>query len=298
MEWHPLSKRYRMMTQAEYAVLLADIKANGLLEPIVLLDGQILDGRNRYKACLEAGVEPRFIDYTGPLKPKAFVDAKNDARRHLSLEERLKDVRDKLIEEPGKSDRAIAEETQTHRATVKKEREKLEESGAIPQTEARTGKDKKTRQVPDEKNSTGTNVPVETERPAGQVSERKRHTQKKDPLKDETGADVPDHLRDVFGDPWLRDLKEIIDGMSGQISSARVSGSLRGKSQAYSSFLKAGEILIALSDADKLLDLAESMIRAGTPYAVHQACNGIGCDDCRKAGWVPLWRHKELEGGA
>ena len=51
MKTHPAADLFPMMTDAELTELAADIKANGLLNPVVLLDGQILDGRNRLRAC-------------------------------------------------------------------------------------------------------------------------------------------------------------------------------------------------------------------------------------------------------
>ncbi len=67
----------------EFNDLAADIAAHGLREPIVLYDGAILDGRNRYAACLSAGVAPRFVEYDGD-DALAFVLSLNLHRRHLN----------------------------------------------------------------------------------------------------------------------------------------------------------------------------------------------------------------------
>ena len=80
---HPLAMLIPPMSADELEKLTTDIAANGLLEPIVLLDGQILDGRHRYQACLAAGVEPKFVEFTGA-DPIAFVLSKNLHRRHLT----------------------------------------------------------------------------------------------------------------------------------------------------------------------------------------------------------------------
>lgn len=79
-----------MMNPVELEALIKSVKEIGLLEDIVLLEGQILDGRNRYKACLTAGVAPRTETYNpavhGP-SPVKFAAAKNLPRRHLSASE-------------------------------------------------------------------------------------------------------------------------------------------------------------------------------------------------------------------
>jgi hypothetical protein len=80
---HELSLAFPEMAPDQYKRHADDVKANGLHHAIVLFEGQILDGRHRYRACLEAGIEPRFVEFTGA-DPVAYVTSENGARRHLS----------------------------------------------------------------------------------------------------------------------------------------------------------------------------------------------------------------------
>lgn len=84
---HPLCGIIPAPDAEDYARLAVDIKANGLLEPITLYEGKVLDGRSRYRACQELGVAPRFGEYPGA-DPLGFVLAKNLSRRHLTASQK------------------------------------------------------------------------------------------------------------------------------------------------------------------------------------------------------------------
>jgi hypothetical protein len=86
LSFHDAAGIFPMMDAARYAELVADIGTNGLVHPIVLCDGKILDGRNRYRACLEAKVEPKFIDFAG--NPFDYAWSANAQRRDLVAEQR------------------------------------------------------------------------------------------------------------------------------------------------------------------------------------------------------------------
>ena len=82
---HPDAKLFPLMSYDELKVLAADIEANGLLEPIARYEGKILDGRNRVRACVIAGVEPVYFDVDlGGQRPIEYVLSKNLRRRQLT----------------------------------------------------------------------------------------------------------------------------------------------------------------------------------------------------------------------
>jgi len=84
---HPIADIFPPMSAEEYAALVQDIRERGLLEPIWLYDGQVLDGRHRSRACQELGIEPETREYTGD-DPLGFVVSLNLKRRHLSESQR------------------------------------------------------------------------------------------------------------------------------------------------------------------------------------------------------------------
>ena len=84
---HPAADIFPAMNDADYAALKADIKVNGLHEPLWIYDGMLLDGRNRLRACQELGIEPDTRDYTGD-NPVGFVVSLNVHRRHLDTSQR------------------------------------------------------------------------------------------------------------------------------------------------------------------------------------------------------------------
>lgn len=87
MNFHPLSNIFPLMEGREFEELKSDIKEHGLREAVVAHDGMILDGRNRYRACHELGIEPETKDFTGN-DPAAFVVSLNLYRRHLNESQR------------------------------------------------------------------------------------------------------------------------------------------------------------------------------------------------------------------
>jgi len=87
LRFHDLANIFPLIEGEEFDAFVADIKAHGLHEPIWLYQGKILDGRNRYRACMAVGIECRSVPYTGN-DPLGFVISRNLKRRHLNESQR------------------------------------------------------------------------------------------------------------------------------------------------------------------------------------------------------------------
>ena len=88
---HPAAELFPMMPEQELNELADDIKARGLINPILLdAEGRMIDGRNRWEACKLAGVEPTFETMNGKAAADAIglVVSLNVKRRNLSSSQR------------------------------------------------------------------------------------------------------------------------------------------------------------------------------------------------------------------
>jgi ParB-like chromosome segregation protein Spo0J len=95
-QYHDLANLFPMFEpdSKEFAELADDIQKHGQVEPCVLFQGKIIDGRNRYEACRAAGILTRFVRGEAEhglgvsISPLAWVLSKNLHRRHLNESQR------------------------------------------------------------------------------------------------------------------------------------------------------------------------------------------------------------------
>jgi ParB-like nuclease domain len=120
---HPAAAIFPMMTDDEIAEVAEDIKANGLVHPIVLgnwIDEEgeqhgLVDGRNRLRACQLAEVTPRFVELPDGQDAYAYIISVNIARRHLTKGQQAMAVA-MVFPEPSKAhsrQRGLVSETKT-----------------------------------------------------------------------------------------------------------------------------------------------------------------------------------------
>lgn len=85
---HPAAELFPLLEGAEFEQLVNDIREHGQREPIIVHDGMILDGRNRWRACEQLGIEPAVERWDGTGTPEQFVISRNIMRRHLTSSQR------------------------------------------------------------------------------------------------------------------------------------------------------------------------------------------------------------------
>lgn len=80
---HPAADIFPMLDEDAYQRLKADIEENGMKEPLVYYQGQLVDGRNRLRACKELRIDPSECELEEDEDPVAFVLSANLHRRQL-----------------------------------------------------------------------------------------------------------------------------------------------------------------------------------------------------------------------
>ena len=81
---HPLAEELPMMKSHEVTALGQNMVRFGQHDTIDLYEGMILDGRNRYYACKEFDITPRYRYLPQGTEPAQYVESKNYNRRHLT----------------------------------------------------------------------------------------------------------------------------------------------------------------------------------------------------------------------
>jgi hypothetical protein len=88
LPFHPVANLFPMMDEKDFEELKADIAAHGQREPIWTYQAQIIDGRNRARACEALGIEPKLREWDGQGSLAAFIASLNLCRRHLNNSQR------------------------------------------------------------------------------------------------------------------------------------------------------------------------------------------------------------------
>lgn len=90
LEAHPATRCIPSMTEAERIALQADIKGKGQRDSIKVVEGMIIDGRERYRICRELGISPKveFIDLPDGMTATDLVMGFNFHRRNLTESQR------------------------------------------------------------------------------------------------------------------------------------------------------------------------------------------------------------------
>jgi hypothetical protein len=109
---HELANLLPMIEGSKFAELKEDIRKNGILEPIKLFEGRILDGRNRYKAAREIAhkfTAANFEEFSGSYaEAESYVFSTNFLRRQLTNAQKNDVIKTMIEKYPSESTRQIA----------------------------------------------------------------------------------------------------------------------------------------------------------------------------------------------
>jgi hypothetical protein len=279
-EFHPYAAVVPMLGPTELNALAADIQGNGLRQPIMLLHGKILDGRNRYKACLMVGVAPAFRDFNGEGDPLDYIVSMNLVRRQLTASQKALAVA-KIADLPRGNPNLKSSKTPTNSNSAQMRNKTTAEVAKEVEVSPRTVEQAKKvlREAPKE---TVEKVERGEKSVATAVKEIKAAKEQKEKHVDKTGYPIPEAiLADwLFADSFRSTLKDLHD-IKLTVEKALEGGELR--------FREIGK--------DSLIDLtnAWTTLKSVLPYAVCPTCQGRTrdkCTVCKHRGFVSEFGYK------
>lgn len=336
MKHHPLAAIFPMMDEPQLEELADDIAANGLREDIDIIDDQIIDGRNREEACNRRGSKKRYRVHKLIPDLLGWIISKNLHRRHLTTSQRAavaaeiarlrpgsnqkKDHQKQVAGIPATSNGVdskgdtssntkiptqteAAEKMKVSRATVQEASKVLDASPELHE-KVKAGEmtvNEAAKKVDEQKAEASGKPETNGEAKKPKSKRKKKYTVKTDELNDGLGLPVPKRLRDLFGDPWLRNLIEIVDTWLDTLDHHGWVSKLKNTSAAYSAYLRVPDAMTYLAEAVKHIEALQSTLAAGVPFTSCKACDatgkidGKGCEKCRKTGFLPKWRYDELK---
>lgn len=281
-EFHPYADVVPMMGQVELSALAADIQGGGLRQPIILLDGQILDGRNRYRACRIVGVQPTFREFNGEGDPIDYIVSMNLCRRQLTASQKAMAVA-KIAALPRgnpalqKSKNPNVSQIRTNAQLEKSTAQVAKAVDVSPRTVVQAKQ--VLREAPKE---TVEEIERGDKSVATAVKEIKQEKAKEQKRSDKTGYPIPDA---ILAD-WQR--------------AAEFKSTLNDLHRIKLSIEKAQErddLIFRQIDQSAVIDLtnAWSTLKQVLPYAVCPTCQGrtrSKCTVCKQLGFVGEFGYK------
>ena len=90
---HPVAEIYPLVRGEDFSNLVNSIQQNGLKNPFVIGEDEagkvwLIDGRNRLRACEDAGVQPAYIKFEKGHSAETAIKAFNNSRRYLNSSQR------------------------------------------------------------------------------------------------------------------------------------------------------------------------------------------------------------------
>lgn len=242
------------MTADEFSILKRSIETNGVREPVVVLDGQILDGQHRWRACQELGIECPTMQFDGESAIDYVMD-RNLHRRQLTPSQRA----------------AIAAEAEPFFAEQVKNREPAPVA-TLPPPKARDLAAQTTgaspRLVQDAKKVMNESPELHAKVKSGEVTvtEAKREIEPATEHSDAKGADALEHTESF--QTLIRQIKDIKAEVE-KLAATLIGRELRSQSVCAQ------------------LDYAIGGIRIAIPHALCD-CGGkkSNCAACKGMGWI------------